>query len=107
MLCSVVVCSIFSLQRQKRNDNYSFVHLQLLQSSSGFQHKRLTEEDDYDNGIIGAGNIQVTEAQLNLSQSENNETIHSVVLDMAPVTFIDSAGANTIKYVCDFYHVCP
>jgi len=84
---------------------------QRLPSSTNFRHRRLREADNHDDDdesvSIESGNIQDTEVQLNLSQSENNETIHTIVLDMAPVTFIDSAGANTIKYVCDFYHVCP
>jgi len=92
---------------------YSTVHLQLLQNGTKFHYKRLTEDDDCDDAdddddvTIGAGNIQDTEAQLNLSQSEHNGTIHTIVLDMAPVIFIDSAGANTIKYVCYSNNVCP
>jgi len=85
------------------------VHLQLLQNGTKFHYKRLTEDDncdDDDNVTIGAGNIQDTEAQLNLSQSEHNGKIHTIVLDMAPVIFIDSAGTNTIKYICNSNNVC-
>ena len=78
--------------------------MQTLPSGTKFRHRRLTDydnhdDDDDDDVTIETNHIQ-DGVQLNVSQLTSDRTIHSIVLDMAPVTFIDSAGASTIKYVC-------
>jgi len=74
---------------------------QAMPSRTTFRHRRLAEDDNRDDGdgvTIETNHIQ-DEVQLNLTESDTDGSLHSIVLDMAPVTFIDSTGANTIKYV--------
>ena len=61
----------------------------------------MTEDEEHDNidteVEINGGNIQEN-VERNILQS-TEELIHTIVLDMAPVSFIDSAGAKTILLV--------
>ena len=66
------------------------------------RHKRLTEDEEEheDNDVeleISSGNIQEN-VETDVLQSRDEE-IHTIVLDMAPVSFIDSAGAKTLIHV--------
>ena len=68
----------------------------------GYRHERLTEDDELDNNNnteveISSGNIQEN-VEVNVLQP-GDEQIHTIILDMAPVSFIDSAGAKTILHV--------
>ena len=66
-----------------------------------YRHERLTEDEEHENidteVEINGGNIQEN-VERNTLQS-TDELIHTIVLDMAPVSFIDSAGAKTILLV--------
>ncbi|XP_065886960.1 prestin-like isoform X2 [Dysidea avara] len=82
---------------------------QTLPSGTKFRHRRLVEldhHDDVDDDVTIETNHVQGGVQLNLSQSESEGAIHSIVLDMSPVSFIDSAGANTIKYIVSRYSTC-
>ena len=60
-------------------------------------YERIGDDKDYENNEINNGNIQEdVEATLHRSMDEQ---IHTIVLDMAPVSFVDSAGAKTILHV--------
>lgn len=74
---------------------------QRLLKHRGYRHERLTEDDGLENNSteveINSGNIQEN-VEVNILQS-TDEQIHTIILDMAPVSFIDSAGAKTILHV--------
>ena len=60
-------------------------------------YERIGEDEDNENNEINNGNIQEdVEATLHRSMDEQ---IHTIVLDMAPVSFVDSAGAKAILHV--------
>ena len=78
----------------------------------GYRHERLTEDDEHESNNteieINSGNIQEN-VEVNILQS-SDEQIHTIILDMAPVSFIDSAGAKTILHVRNYnfnsYSIC-
>ena len=72
-----------------------------LLKSKHYRHERLTEDEEHENDDVvvetRSGNIQES-VERNVLQS-TDEQIHTIVLDMAPVSFIDSTGAKTILHV--------
>ena len=72
--------------------------------SRDYRHERLHEEEEHEENendevelSINNGNIQ-EDIETNVLQSTDKQ-VHTIVLDMAPVSFIDSAGAKTILHV--------
>ena len=67
----------------------------------GYRHERLTEDEEHESHDVevevNSGNIQEN-VEISMLRS-TDEQIHTIVLDMAPVSFIDSAGAKTILHV--------
>lgn len=72
-----------------------------LLTSRRYRHERLTENEEHENDDVenetNGGNIQEN-VNINTLQSTDDQ-IHTIVLDMAPVSFIDSTGAKTILHV--------
>ena len=66
-----------------------------------YRHKRLTEDEEHEDNDaeleIGSSNIQEN-VETDVLQSRDEE-IYTIVLDMAPISFIDSAGAKTLIHV--------
>ena len=65
-----------------------------------YRRQRLQEEDGDDSDAeveINSGNIQEN-VETRILQSAS-EQIHTIILDMAPVSFIDATGAKTLQYV--------
>lgn len=66
-----------------------------------YRHERLAEDEEHESNVVNvetnSANIQEN-AEINVQES-TDEQVHSIVLDMAPVSFIDSTGANTIIHV--------
>ena len=60
-------------------------------------YESIGDDEDHENSEINTGNIQ--EDIEAVSYQSTDEQIHTIVLDMAPVSFIDSAGSNTILHV--------
>ena len=72
--------------------------------SRDYRHERLHEEEEHEENendqaelTINGSSIQ-EDVETNVRQS-TDEQVHTIVLDMAPVSFIDSAGAKTILHV--------
>ena len=72
----------------------------------GYRHERLTEDEDHEDSSnnhnnteveINSGNIQEN-IEVNILRSMD-EQVHTIILDMGPVSFIDSAGAKTMLHV--------
>ena len=66
-------------------------------------YESIGDDGDHENGEVNNGNIQ-EDVEAVFYQS-TDEQIHTIVLDMAPVSFIDSAGANTILLVRNYNSV--